>query len=98
MDFGHVKVAVVSLVLEITIVPTTKAITRKWNKEFNELITMKMVEFRKSLFLQQLHDWLCGFIKLPQVPQYSRWIMQKALAAPVVNLYRCELCAGVFDR
>jgi predicted DNA-binding protein with PD1-like motif len=41
---GHVKEAVVSLILEITIVPTTKPITREWNKEFNELRTMTKVK------------------------------------------------------
>ncbi len=40
---GHVKEAVVSLILEITIVPTTKPITREWNKEFDELRTMTKV-------------------------------------------------------
>lgn len=37
---GHVKEAVVSLILEIFITPTTKPITREWNKEFPELRTM----------------------------------------------------------
>lgn len=40
---GHVKEAVVSLILEIFITPTTKPITREWNKEFDELRTMTTV-------------------------------------------------------
>jgi len=40
---GHVKEATVSLILEIFITPTTKPITREWNKEFPELRTMKPV-------------------------------------------------------
>lgn len=41
---GHVKEAYVSLILEITIVPTTKPITRETNKEFAELRTMTRVK------------------------------------------------------
>ncbi|PJJ83498.1 PPC domain-containing DNA-binding protein [Mucilaginibacter auburnensis] len=41
---GHVKEAYVSLILEITIVPTTKPITREWNKEFAELRNMTTVK------------------------------------------------------
>lgn len=37
---GHVKEAYVSLILEIFITPTTKPITREWNKDFPELRTM----------------------------------------------------------
>ncbi len=40
---GHVKEAIVSLILEIFITPTTKPITREWNKEFPGLRTMKTV-------------------------------------------------------
>jgi uncharacterized protein len=40
---GHVKEATVSLILEIFITPTTKPITREWNKEFPELRTMKTI-------------------------------------------------------
>ncbi|MFT3932910.1 MAG: DNA-binding protein [Chitinophagaceae bacterium] len=43
MHGGHVREATVSLILEIFIVPTTKPITREWNKEFPELRTMKPV-------------------------------------------------------
>lgn len=41
---GHLREAVVSLVLEIFIVPTTKPITREWSQEFPELRTMKPVK------------------------------------------------------
>jgi len=37
---GHVKEAEVSLILEIFITPTSKPITREWNKDFPELKTM----------------------------------------------------------
>jgi len=40
---GHVKEAEVSLILEIFITPTTKPITREWNKDFPELKTMTTV-------------------------------------------------------
>jgi predicted DNA-binding protein with PD1-like motif len=40
---GHVKEAIVSLILEIFITPTTKPITREWNKDFPELRTMKTI-------------------------------------------------------
>lgn len=40
---GHVKEAEVSLILEIFITPTTKPITREWNKEFPELRTMTTI-------------------------------------------------------
>jgi predicted DNA-binding protein with PD1-like motif len=40
---GHLKEAQVSLILEIFIVPTTKPITREWNKDFPELRTMTVV-------------------------------------------------------
>jgi predicted DNA-binding protein with PD1-like motif len=37
---GHLKEATVSLILEIFITPTTKPITREWNKDFPEIKTM----------------------------------------------------------
>ncbi|MFC4232666.1 PPC domain-containing DNA-binding protein [Parasediminibacterium paludis] len=37
---GHLKEATVSLILEIFITPTTKPITREWNKDFPEIRTM----------------------------------------------------------
>ena len=40
---GHVKEAIVSLILEIFITPTSKPITREWNKDFPELRTMKTI-------------------------------------------------------
>lgn len=40
---GHVKETEVSLILEIFITPTSKPITREWNKEFAELRTMMPV-------------------------------------------------------
>ncbi|WP_170982761.1 PPC domain-containing DNA-binding protein [Dyadobacter frigoris] len=40
---GHVKEAEVSLILEIFITPTTRPITREWNKDLPELRTMTTV-------------------------------------------------------
>lgn len=40
---GHVKETEVSLILEIFITPTSKPITREWNKEFAKLRTMMPV-------------------------------------------------------
>lgn len=40
---GHLKEAEVSLILEIFITPTSKAITREWNKDFPELKTMTTI-------------------------------------------------------
>jgi predicted DNA-binding protein with PD1-like motif len=40
---GHLKEAEVSLILEIFITPTSKPITREWNKDFPELRTMTII-------------------------------------------------------
>ena len=41
---GHLKEATVSLILEVFITPTSKPITREWNKDFPELRTMKTIK------------------------------------------------------